>query len=396
MTRTRLVAIVVALLTAGASFVSLPGVARGEGAGGPRQRPSCERARPRFARCFAEVVTEADGATPDASTSPDGGRWPGGLRQAYKLPTTGGSGKTVAVVDAYDNPNAESDLGAYRSRFGLPACTTANGCFRKVNQSGAASPLPSGSIGWGQEIAIDLDMASAVCPNCKLLLVEANSNSLDDLAAAVDRAATMGADAISNSWGSSEFSDETSFERHFNHSGRAITASSGDDGYGVAYPAASKYVTAVGGTRLTRNANVVRKWTETAWSGAGSGCSAYIAKPSWQTDTGCSRRTVADVAAVADPSTGVSVYDSYGSSGGRNWYVFGGTSVGAPIIAALYVLAGNSASISDGRYPYAHRSSLFDIKSGSNGSCSPAYLCQSVTGYDGPTGLGTPNGVGAF
>jgi len=301
----------------------------------------------------------------------------------------------VAIVDAYDNPNAETDLAAYRAQFGLPACTTANGCFRKVDQRGGTA-YPAGDTGWGQEIALDVDMASAVCANCKIVLVEADSNSYANLGAAVDTAAALGASSISNSYGGGEFNGETSYESHYNHPGTAITVSSGDGGYGVEFPAASRYVTAVGGTSLTRSATT-RGWSETAWSGAGSGCSAYITKPSWQTDTGCARRTVADVSAVADPATGVAVYDSYGSSGGGNWLVFGGTSVAAPVVAGIYALAGNAGSVIAGSYPYSHTASLFDVTSGSNGSCrKKLYLCTAGAGYDGPTGLGTPNGTGAF
>ncbi|HYT40138.1 MAG TPA: S8 family serine peptidase, partial [Acidimicrobiia bacterium] len=287
------------------------------------------------------------------------------------------------------------------AQFGLPACTTDNGCFRKVDQRGG-SAYPRGDVGWGQEIALDLDMVSAVCPACNILLVEADSNSFANLTAAVDRAATMGATVISNSYGGSEFSTETTWESHYNHPGVAITVSSGDNGYGVEFPAASRYVTAVGGTRLTRASTTPRGWTETAWSGAGSGCSAYIPKPAWQHDGGCSKRTVADVAAVADPATGVAVYDSYGSSGGANWLVFGGTSVAAPIIAGVYALAGNAASVLNGSSSYAHTASLFDVASGSNGRCTnkrvsgATYLCTGGTGYDGPTGNGTPNGTAAF
>jgi hypothetical protein len=230
----------------------------------------------------------------------------------------------------------------------------------------------------------------------------ADSNSFADLAAAVDRAATMGASAISNSYGGNEFRTEATWENHYNHPAIAITVSSGDNGYGVSFPAASQYVTAVGGTRLTRDDSTPRGWTETVWSGAGSGCSAYIAKPAWQHDLGCSRRTVADVAAVADPATGVAVYDSYGSSGGANWFVFGGTSVSAPIIAGVYAIAGNTSELPKASYSYAPTVSLFDVNSGSNGRCSSkragslAYLCTGGPGYDGPTGNGTPNGTDAF
>jgi subtilase family serine protease len=303
-------------------------------------------------------------------------------------------GQTIAIVDAYDDANAESDLAYYREAFGLPACTTANGCFRKIDQNGGTA-YPRGDMGWAEEISLDLDMASAICPNCHILLVEAKSNSFTNLAAAVDQAANQGATVISNSYGGSEFSSETSgtYEGHFNHPGIAVTVSSGDNGYGVEFPAASRYVTAVGGTSLTRTAS---GFSETAWSGAGSGCSAYVPKPSWQTDTGCSRRTVADVSAVADPNTGVAVYDTYRLHPG-GWLVFGGTSVSAPIIGAVYALAGNAASLTYGSFSYAATSSsLNDIVSGSNGSCGNSYLCTAKSGYDGPTGNGTPKGSGAF
>jgi subtilase family serine protease len=186
---------------------------------------------------------------------------------------------------------------------------------------------------------------------------------------------------------------------HFNHPGIPITVSSGDSGYGVEYPAASPYVTAVGGTSLTRASNP-RGWTESAWSGAGSGCSAYEPKPGWQKDTGCARRTVADVSAVADPNTGVSVYDTNCNSlqsllGNcfTGWGTVGGTSVGAPLIAGVYGLAGGGASA---QTAYLNATQLNDVTSGSNGSCGGSYLCTAGGGYDGPTGLGTPNGTGAF
>ena len=301
----------------------------------------------------------------------------------------------MGIVDAYDDPNAESDLGVYRSQFGLAACTTANGCFRKVNQSGGTR-YPRANGGWAQEISLDLDMVSAICPNCHILLVEASSNSLSNLGTAVNEAAALGATEISNSYGGGESSSDTSYDTsYYNHPGIAITASSGDNGYGVEYPAASQYVTAVGGTTLTRASNS-RGWSETAWSGTGSGCSAYDPKPSWQTDSGCSKRTVADVSAVADPNTGVSVYDSFSYQGQSGWLVFGGTSVASPIIASVYALAGNAATVTYGSYPYSHTSSLNDVTSGSNGSCGGSYLCTAGPGYDGPTGLGTPNSSGGF
>ncbi len=344
-------------------------------------------------------------------TSPTG-LLPADLQSAYKLSGAHGDGRTVAIVDAQDDPNAESDLAVYRSKTGLPPCTTANGCFKKVNQNGQTSPLPAPDYGWAEEISLDLDMVSAICPDCHILLVEADSPNTDPLATAEDTAArTPGVVAISNSWGGSEDGTVTAADTHFNHPGVAITASSGDSGYGVIWPASSPYVTAVGGTSLSKASNS-RGWTETAWSGAGSGCSSVEAKPSWQHDSGCANRSVADVSAVADPNTGVGVYDTYNACGTSSfcdllislglvqgldgWATVGGTSASSPIIASVYALAGNTGSITYGSYPYGHSSSLFDVTSGSNGSCGGGYLCTAGPGYDGPTGLGTPNGTGAF
>jgi subtilase family serine protease len=339
-----------------------------------------------YARCFS--YTRGDAAPLAQGPS---GYGPADLQSAYALPSaTAGSGQTVAIVDAFDDATAEQDLAQYRSFYGLPPCTTANGCFRKVNQSGGTLPMPPPEPDWSLEISLDLDMVSAVCPNCHILLVEANTNLNTDLYAAVDTAARLGANAISNSYGGDESSTEASSDVHFNHPGAAVTASSGDNGYGVSYPAASPYVTAVGGTSLTRGGGGARGWTESAWSGAGSGCSAYEAKPSWQTDTGCSRRTVSDVSAVADPNTGVAVLF------GGLWFTVGGTSASSPIIASVYALAGNASSVNAGSYPYSHTGGLFDVTSGTNGTCSPSYLCTGVGGYDGPTGLGTPNGTSGF
>jgi subtilase family serine protease len=336
------------------------------------------------------------------------GYTPCDLQSAYATPSTSnGSGQTVAIVDAFNDANAEADLGVYRTAYGLPACTTANGCFRKVDQNGGSN-YPRGNSGWGEEISLDLDMVSAVCPNCHILLVEAASNSLSDLATAFRRAAgTAGVVAVSNSYGGGDSSSDTLLDGSsyydfaaFPHV--AVTVSSGDSGYGVEYPASSPYVTAVGGTSLVRAAGSARGWSETAWSGAGSGCSEYEAQPSWQTSLGlggCTGRMVADVSAVADPNTPVAVYDTYSEGG---WLEFGGTSVASPIVASVYALAGNTASLVQGSYPYGHTASLNDVTSGSNGNCTtgnppyPAYLCNGEVGYDGPTGLGTPAGIGGF
>jgi subtilase family serine protease len=344
-----------------------------------------------FGTALCHSIVEVDrGGKPKPNPSPSG-YGPADLKAAYNLNTGGGSGQVFAIVDAYDDPNAESDLNVYRTQFGLGECTTSNGCFRKVDQNGGTS-YPRADAGWAEEISLDLDMASAICPNCQILLVEASSNFFSDLATAEDQAAALGANVISNSYGGGEYSGETSDESHFNHPTAAITVSTGDSGYGVEFPAASRYVTAVGGTSLIKSGN---SYSETAWSGAGSGCSAYIPKPSWQTDAGCANRTVGDVAAVADPNTGVAVYDTFHLHPG-GWLVFGGTSVSAPIVAGVYALAGNAASLNYGSYSYSHLSSLFDITSGSNGHCGGSYLCTAGTGYDGPTGNGTPNGTSAF
>jgi subtilase family serine protease len=393
-----------ALTAAGLALASLlpaeaapapPGVA------GMTHRPACPGpAAAGNARCYAQVRTDLGALiSPAGYGSID-------LQSAYKLNSPSGapgSGPTVAIVDAYDDPTAETDLGVYRSQYGLGSCTSTNGCFRKVNQTGGTS-YPTVNSGWAQEISLDVDMVSAICPNCRILLVEASSSSLADLGAAVNTAASLDPThpaAISNSYGAKEFLGETSYESYYNHPGIAVTVSSGDGGYSVEFPAAARYVTAVGGTSLTRATNT-RGWSETVWSGAGSGCSAYVTKPSWQTDAGCSRRSVADVAAVADPNTGVAVYDNTPNNGQSGWMVFGGTSVASPIIASVYALASNSSSITYGSYSYGHTSSLYDVTSGSNGSCvrgkrgGVAYLCSGALGYDGPTGNGTPNGTGGF
>ncbi|HEY8837823.1 MAG TPA: S53 family peptidase [Dehalococcoidia bacterium] len=380
------------------ALAAAPAAAAGTGRS-THSAPVCGPALAGLASCHSFIVLDRSGVKPFASTSPQG-YGPADLQSAYKLPSsTAGSGQTVAIVDAYDDPKAESDLGTYRSTYNLTACTTVNGCFRKVNQTGGTS-YPRGDRGWALEISLDVQMVSAICPNCHILLVEASSNSLANLEAAVNEAATLGAKEISNSYGGSESSGETSADAAYNHPGIAITASSGDGGYGVEYPAASQYVTAVGGTTLTRATSTSRGWTETAWSGAGSGCSAYEAQPNWQTSTAniagvCSHRAVADVSADANPSTGVSVYDTYAYQGQSGWFVVGGTSVSSPVIASVYALAGNAATVTYGSFPYSNSTSLWDITSGSNGTCGNL-LCNATTGWDGPTGLGTPNGTGAF
>jgi subtilase family serine protease len=321
------------------------------------------------------------------------GLHPADLQSIYRFPA-GGSGQTVAVIDAGDDPTAESDLAVYRAAFGLPACTSAGGCFQKVNQSGSPSGLPPVLSGWPQETGIDIEMVSAVCPSCNILLVEANSAQMSDLGAAVDTAAALGANAISNSYYSPEYNGELSDESHFNHAGTAITVSSGDTGYGTTFPASSRYVTAVGGTTVAHGGP--GGWTESVWAATGSGCSAFVPKPSWQHDNGCANRTVADVAVVGNPQTGVSVYNTTATESQRGWGVYGGTSVGAPIVAAMYALAGNAGSMRGAANAYANAGAFGAVLTGNNGSCSPSYLCTAGPGYNGPGGLGTPNGVGGL
>jgi hypothetical protein len=346
------------------------------------------------------------------------GYGPSDLQSAYNLTAaaaSGGTGETVAVVDAYNDPDAASDLATYRAQYGLPACdptTGGAGCLTVENQEGQATPLPGtdpSGDGWEVTESVDLDMVSAICPNCSILLIEADSNSIPNLGTAENTAATSGAGFITDSWNGPEFSTEGYYDNeYFNHPGVAITVASGESGYGTTWPTTSQFVTAVGGTTLTQDASVPRGWTETVWNDSygatGSGCSLAEPKPSWQTlddsaPNGCLNRTENDVAAVADPATGVAMYDTYGTSDG--WSVVGGTSVSAPIVAAVYALAGTpTAGTYPASYPYqsGQSANLYDVTSGSNGTCEPnrQYLCNAETGYSGPTGLGTPDGTPAF
>ena len=364
----------------------------------------CDAAAPGDASCHAIIRTDTgEGRSPQGKVGTNA--TPSGfgaiqLATAYNLGTTAVT-DTVGIVDAYDNPNLEADLGVYRSTYGLPACTTANGCFRKVGQTGTTS-LPKTNASWGQETSLDVDMVSANCPSCHILVVEANSASSANLAAGVNTAVRLGAVAVSNSYGSSESASESTYSTAYTHPGVAITASSGDSGYGAQSPASFDTVIATGGTSLTLSGTAYG--TETAWSGAGSGCSAYEPQKGWQTgvaSAACGKRVIADVSYDADPNTGVAVYDSFANRGQKGWLVFGGTSVASPAIAAIYARGGNlmGTSIYPGypaAYTYAHASGLHDIVGGSNGTCAATYLCNAVAGYDGPTGLGSPNGVSAF
>ena len=336
---------------------------------------------------------------------------PTDLREAYKLTSAAGNGggRTIAIVDAFNDPKANADLKVYRSHFHLPACTTSDGCLRILNQRGKSSPLPNANAGWALEESLDLDMVSAICPKCHILLIEATNPSDVNLGTAEDTAIARGAKYVSNSWGNGEFPAESTFNHYFNHPGHVIDFAAGDLGYGSTYPASAQYVTSVGGTSLRHSGNG-RGWTESVWGtsagheGTASGCSLYEAKPSWQLAdanrvNGCKNRTENDVAAVGDPNTGVLVYLSYRAPDGPGFYIVGGTSASTPIITAIYALAGTPvANTYPAEYPYLHAKNLFDVTSGANGSCgtAQAYLCHGIPGFDGPTGLGTPNGTTAF
>jgi hypothetical protein len=352
------------------------------------------------------VAAGAVTAGPEQEVSPafsgsgvEGGYSPSDLRAAYGLPSAtpgAGAGQTVAVVDAYDDPHAESDLAAYRSEYKIPACTKAGECFRKVDQTGGSSyPVPNSK--WDTEISIDLDMVSAICPECHILLVEANSSEGADLAAAEQEAVALGATEISDSYTESP-AEASKYASSYEHPGIPVAAAAGDNDYGVAAPASFPGVIAVGGTTLT---HLEHGWSEAAWgdasggerSGTGSGCSTEP-KPAWQRDSGCAFRTMNDVATVADPNTPVSVYDS--EETGNPWLLLGGTSVSAPIVAAAMALSNPYTRSFEGAQPLylesAAGAGFNDVVSGVNGNCG-TYLCTAGLGYDGPTGLGGLRGA---
>lgn len=418
----------------------------------------CPPPSPERSGCLGlRLVSDEVGPQSERKTPVVGSLGPGSLLTAYGLSgATPPSTQTIALVDAYDDANAEADLAVFDSRFGLPSCTEANGCFRKVNQKGQTSPLPASSgaeeRGWAQEIATDVEVAHGVCQSCRILLVEANSNANGDLYAAEQTAVALGATEISDSWGGQEPKADNSA---FNHPGVVITASSGDEGYldwltgepskAAQYPASSPHVVGVGGTRLLLNAESGAWEGETVWNdggfngleleGAGAGgggCSTRFAATSWQqsvpdwSSVGCGgMRAVADVSADADPYTGVAVYDSTETpEGEKGWAMIGGTSVASPIVASVFALAGGSHGVA---YPsqtlyenlVADPASLHDVTLGSNGeclkrpskrtgsstceaseeasrSCAGEAICIAAAGYDGPSGVGTPNGIDAF
>jgi hypothetical protein len=426
----------------------------------------CAQPAPGYSGCLSlRLIADEPSSVPGAETTPQTTVFtepiPNGLAPADLLSAYGASAatppseQTIALVDAYDDATIAGDLEVFSKQFGLPSCSEANGCFRKVNQSGKAGPLPASSgekeRGWAQEIATDVEVAHGVCQSCKILLVEAKSNKNSDLYTAEQTAAALGATEISNSYGGQEGSTDSAA---FNQPGIVITASSGDDGYldwfseepaaYPNYPASSPHVIGVGGTRLTLSS--AKAWeSETVWNdggasagvlegagASGGGCSGHFLADSWQQSTanwsavGCgSARAVTDVSADGDPYSGVAVYDSTETpSGEKGWAVIGGTSVASPIIASLFALAGGAQGV-----PYPAQllyenleqnpASLHDVTVGSNGeclrkfhkstgasgctsaedtqnSCPGRLICLAAPGYDGPSGVGTPRALAAF
>jgi subtilase family serine protease len=434
------------------------------------------RPRPHTATCYAEIrelvkkgtpgaraYKMAAGATQAGTIGPAGGLTPGDLATAYGLPTTGGHGQTVAIVDAYNDPNINADLQTFDSHYGLAACSTSNGCLRVVNQNGSATPPANDTAGWSVEESLDVEAVHSVCQGCKIILVEANSDFDTDLGLAENRAVTLGATEVTNSFGGPEGGSTTTFQNDFNHPGVVITASAGDDGYydydlldkvdQAQIPAAYNTVVSVGGTSLYLGQTATRQ-SETVWNdngvrdynqqlagvalgASGGGCSTLFSAQRWQSSlstwgsTGCgSKRLDSDVSAVADYLTGFDVYDSYSCSGcspAPGWFTIGGTSLSSPIIAASYALAGGARGVP---YPaltlYGHQGKAYDVTTGGNGWCDGAgaancpnpnsqgfgivdcaytaggavavgdRACDALAGYDGPTGVGSPNGLTMF
>jgi len=325
------------------------------------------------------------------------------MRHAYGFDQIGnqGSGQVIGIVDAYDDPNIESDLGVFNRQFGLPVCSSSNSCFSKVYANGRK---PATNANWGIEIALDVEWAHAIAPQAKIVLVESATNSLADLFTAVDVALRNGASVVSMSWTAGEFSSELRLDNHFVTTGVTFLAASGDTGTGVAYPAASPYVVGVGGTALHLDASGSYQ-SETAWSGSGGGLSVYEHEPLFQALFGIGAnprgaRGAPDVSYNANPGTGYAVYDSFGFSGASGWFQVGGTSAGTPQWAALVAIVnsmrvaarkGHLSSTNNSLYVLAKKSLATEfnpVTQGANGSCG--VWCTAAPGYDYITGLGSP------
>ena len=363
-------------------------------------------------RCHARALTTAAGLriTSHASAAAPPGFGPADLQSAYKVdikktPTTK---PTVAIIDAYGYPALEADLGIYRTTYGLPPCTKANGCLKVVNQLGLTSPLPDPpppDDDWTVETALDVDMISALCPACNILVIQADDPG-DGMLFGQKVAVQLGATVISDSWGGPEApppNDPADAEQFFDHPGVATFVSAGDGGFndefspngtGPDYPGTSAHVIAVGGTRLVKDTST-RGWSETTWApvignpergAGGSACSLSIPKPAYQTKSPCDFKATTDIAAVGDPATGLAVYNA-----NNGWMVLGGTSAAAPMVAAIFAATGNGA-VASGEFIASKASKLYDVTSGNNGTCgTDTLLCNAAVGWDGPTGYGTPN-----
>lgn len=376
--------------------------------------------------CLAEIVTTAPGSSTPLSTALPAGEGPADLAAAYSLPATSTSTNTIAIIDAGVDPNLASDLATYRSTFGLPACTTANGCLKLENFTGGAQPAPQ-RRGTGAQIeeevavetSLDVDMASAACGSCKILeisipfqaAVTDSDTSTGEFAQAVKTAVAAGASVVSISYGYTPDATNTSGTdlSSFNQKGVAITVSTGDSGFNSGthqdWPSDLPTVIAAGGTTLNAPGQ------ETAWSGGGSGCETAFAaatgQPSSVTRLCANHRAAADVSSDADPNTGVATFDTYAPSTHQplDFIVVGGTSAAAPFLGGLFARAGNLTGVNSPNTLYAAASSNFnDITSGNNeqnATCASfagvsEVLCNAGPGWDGPTGLGSPHGLGAF
>jgi subtilase family serine protease len=378
-----LVAVVIGLLVLPVAGEAAP-AAQAPAAQARGQQKVCGPAGAGTARCHAHVTTRGKGdPTPLAGPTPYG-LTPAQIKTAYSFPTanTAGAGKSIAIVDAYDNPAAESDLNVFSRQYGLPECTTANGCFKKVSQTGTTK-YPRKDAGWALEIALDIQWAHAIAPGAKILLVEASSNSFTNLLAAEDYAKTH-AQYVSNSWGASEFSGETSYDARFSQSGVSFFVSAGDNGTPAEYPSSSRNVISVGGT-LLRGIGT-SSFSETGWTGGGGGCSLYETAPAAQSafsgyaQVGCNgKRATPDVSLDADPASGVSVYMSTSYQGQTGWYAVGGTSASAPMWAGRSAVAG---AVVDHAYVYGNNISFRDITVGNNGA-------PCLVGFDLCTGRGS-------
>jgi subtilase family serine protease len=340
---------------------------------------------------------------PQVTLGTPNGFTPAQIRHAYGFDQVAnqGAGQIIGIVDAYDDANAESDLAKFNAQYNLPACTSSNGCFRKIY---GGSKRPVVNANWALEISLDVQWAHAIAPKATILLVESTTNSLADLLGGVDAAVRNGASVVSMSWTVGEFSSESRQDNHFISSGVTFLAASGDAGSGAAYPASSPDVVGVGGTTLNLDASG-NYLSEVAWSGSGGGTSSYEREPLYQSLLGIPNdsrgyRGAPDVSYNANPATGFSVYDSVPLGTASGWFRVGGTSAGSPQWAAALAIA-NSIRVANRKahlagantalYSLAKSNSganFHPVNSGTNGTCGAN--CTAKAGYDYVTGVGTP------